>query len=99
MTKPITKPIEKLLKPVTKPIIGIFKPKIPKPNHPLDVSQQPTATDIKSDDSRKNLSEQQILSERRKVYRTRPVFKPGGSLLVDANPKWKTQQYFKKTIG
>lgn len=105
MTKPITKPITRILKPIIKPIKDILKPKIPKPNNPLDVPQQPTANmpttittaDIKPNDPRKNMSEQEILANRKKKYRTRLPVKPGASLLTDQ--QYITSTNFSNTIG
>jgi hypothetical protein len=86
MSRPITKPLTKIIKPLTKPIenilkpvTGILKPKIPQPQQPIieaprgDRNEPTTATtaDIKPNDPRLNMSPDQILAERTKFSRVR----------------------------
>jgi hypothetical protein len=53
--------------------------------------------DIKPDDPRKNLSEKEILANRKKKYRTSTNFRPGASLLTDQ--QYLTSTNFSNTIG
>lgn len=87
MTKTITKPIKKIVKPVTNILGGKSKKPSSQPSlgNPDTSTKQITTADIKPNDPRMNMSEQDILASRKKKAKGRLKAAPESSLLYDSN--------------